>query len=264
MFIGIVSLLASAQVVLAQNHDYVAPISDEHIVADYISPLPDGEVLGTNNVQSETILAEKTMDLNNRYPIKSVNDVFGYNIRLAMYYLGEIPAFVESDSTSAGKGEFGKLGSLGEFAIPENFEVRLVLNPGEVFAFHDNVLPEFKDKTIKTIGSKFISAEGYKSSGALVGDGVCHLASLINWAATDAGLSVLAKVDHDFRAIPGIPKEFGTSIKYAEQGGNSQNQNLYITNNQDFPVEFRFEVNKDNVKIQILKEEEIKGILIIQ
>jgi len=68
----------------------------------------------------------------------------------------------------------------------------VVLKPGEVFAFHEDVLPQFNHKVIKTTHTHFNSQEGFKSDGYLIGDGVCHLASLINWAAKDAGLKVTA------------------------------------------------------------------------
>jgi len=65
------------------------------------------------------------------------------------------------------------------------------LNPGEVFAFHANVLPEFENPVI-TMNSKFYIEEGYKAIGGLGGNGVCHLASLINWVGSEAGLEVTA------------------------------------------------------------------------
>jgi len=107
---------------------------------------------------------------------------------------------------------------------------------------------------IKTTESKFIASEGYRSSGFIVGDGVCHLASLINWVATEAGLEVTAKVNHDFRPIPGIPRQYGTSIRYSQSGHNSQNQNLYIKNNFSFSVEFKFTVRKEKVELTIVKK----------
>jgi vancomycin resistance protein YoaR len=75
----------------------------------------------------------------------------------------------------------------------------------------------------------------------------------MNWAASHAGLEVTAKVDHNFMTIFGVPKEYGTSIRYAKLADNSQNQNLYIRNNFDRPVEFKFKVNNDAVELEIAK-----------
>lgn len=170
--------------------------------------------------KQEKVLVSHSLDLINRHENEFVNQVFKDNILLALDYLG--PSFV--------------------------------LQPGEVFAFHENILPEYKDKVVKTMGSHFMASEGYRSSGYIVGDGVCHLASLINWVASEVGLEVIAKVNHNFKPIPGIPKKFGTSIRYSPSGYNSQNQNLYIKNNFDFPLIFRFKIEKERVKLEILKK----------
>jgi len=76
----------------------------------------------------------------------------------------------------------------------------------------------------------------------------------MNWAAQDAGLEVVAKVNHNFFLVPGVPKEFGTSIKYLPNGGgNTQNQNLYIKNNFDYSVRFIFNSNNEEVGLKITK-----------
>ena len=192
-----------------------------------ISPVAEKVVV---EKKQEEVLASQQLDLTNRYDSQFVNQVFKDNIVLALVYLK------------------------GEKSEKEEFEVSFVLQPGEAFAFHENILTEFKDEVIKTTESKFIASEGYRSSGFIVGDGVCHLASLINWVATEAGLEVTAKVNHDFRPIPGIPRQYGTSIRYSQSGHNSQNQNLYIKNNFSFSVEFKFTVRKEKVELTIVKK----------
>jgi len=157
-------------------------------------------------------LAEHELDLTNRLPEEYGNEVFAYNILLALEYLGA-----------------------------DNF----VLQPGEVFAFHSNSLPEFVPSV--TMNSRFFMEEGYKSLAGLGGNGVCHLASLLNWTASNAGLEVTALANHSFAPVPGVPKEFGTSIR-----SQSKNQNLYIKNNLEAPVKFEFKVDGESVVLRIV------------
>ena len=77
---------------------------------------------------------------------------------------------------------------------------------------------------VKTMESQFMTDQGYRVISGLGGNGVCHLASLINWAASEAGLAVEARADHSFARIEGVPREYWTSIRYSQSGGNSQNQ----------------------------------------
>lgn len=187
----------------------------------------------------EEILASMPMDLSKRYDSEFVNGVFKDNIVLALRYLNDHARLEYSEPRS----------ELDWEKVRQPFTVGFTLQPGEVFAFHDKLLPEFKNQVVKTLGSHFIGQEGYKSDGFLYGDGVCHLASLINWAASHAKLEVTSLVDHDFRLIFGIPKEFGTSIN-----SHSATQNLYIKNTLDKPVEFRFKVNGERVELEIVKK----------
>ncbi|MFC1711422.1 VanW family protein [Patescibacteria group bacterium] len=200
-----------------------------------ISPLPESFF---GEEKQEEILATQKLNLDNRYDGSFVNQVFKDNIILSLHYLGGR----EKDKTV----DWEEIRKPGLFAF--------TLNPGEVFAFHANVLPEYEEMLVQTMNSNFFADEGYKNSGFIFGDGVCHLASLINWVATDAGLQVKAKVNHNFRLIPDIPKEYGTSIKYSENGGNSQNQNLYVQNNKSFPIEFRFTTSLNDLDLAVVKK----------
>ncbi len=129
-----------------------------------------------------------------------------------------------------------------------------MLNPGETFAFHDDVLPEYSDKVVKTTNAHFNYAEGFKSYGYLVGDGVCHLASLIYLVALDAGLDAKAPTRHDFMSIPEIDRQYGVSIfNNPNLPGANAKQNLYITNNRDKTVEFKFDYNGDKLKISVVE-----------
>lgn len=105
---------------------------------------------------------------------------------------------------------------------------------------------------VKTGGTRYIYDEGYQAVGGLTGNGVCHLASLLNWVAQEAGLEVKSPVNHNFAPVPGVPKKYGASIRYLPKGGNSQNQNLYFKNNSPFTVEFVFTADNQKVDLKIL------------
>jgi len=96
------------------------------------------------------------------------------------------------------------------------------------------------------MNSKFYIEEGYKAIGGLGGNGVCHLASLINWVGSEAGLEVIALASHSFAPVLGVPKKYGTSIR-----SQSKNQNLYIRNNFDYPVAFVFSTDDEEVSLKI-------------
>ncbi len=122
-------------------------------------------------------------------------------------------------------------------------EVSFKLKPGEVFAFHQDVLDKYKDNVAITTRANFNASQGFLNDGYLMGDGVCHLASVINWVAKDAGLYTEVPKNHNFTLIPGVPKEYGVSI-YFTPGNKESNelQNLYIKNTKDYPVEFKITV----------------------
>ncbi len=177
-------------------------------------------------------LATHSFSLNNRYGNDYVNGVFKDNILLTLKYLdGSVKAADEISWEN----------------IEKPFRYEFTLQPGQIFAFHDKLLPQYAGKVVKTTNAHFNYADGFKSDGFLTGDGVCHLASLIYWVARDAGLDAYSPANHNFAPIPEVPKEFGVSI-YAMPGdiAGSAHQNLYITNNKDMPVRFVFD-NKDNI-----------------
>lgn len=119
------------------------------------------------------------------------------------------------------------------------------LRPGEQFAFHG--------KGDKTTNANFGYNQGFKSDGYLTGDGVCHLASLMYMVAKNAGLETYAPANHNFAAIPGIPREYGVSIY------SGTPQNLYITNNKPYPIKFVFDNRGDTLTLTI-KESFAKNI----
>ncbi|MBI4038236.1 VanW family protein [Candidatus Daviesbacteria bacterium] len=171
----------------------------------------------------EQAITSYTMSLTNRQPDRFVNSVFRDNILLTLKYLGAY---------------------------------KFTLNPGETFAFHEDTFEKYHGKVVKTTNAHFNFQEGFKSDGYLIGDGVCHLASLMNLVAKNAGLEVEAPTNHNFAEIPDIPKEYGVSI-YSYPGRVLTNavQNLYITNNKPYPVEFRFGLENDNLTLAIYKSD---------
>ncbi|MDO8497344.1 MAG: VanW family protein [bacterium] len=184
----------------------------------------------------EQVLAYHEFSLNKRYENKEVNKIFKDNILLTLRY-------ARGEQINPAKIDWRQIG--------KPFQTKLVLTPGETFAFHDDVLPEYGGKVNKTMNAHFNSSEGFKSDGYLVGDGVCHLASLLYWVAQDAGLDPQAPTRHDFAPVPEVPQKYGVSI-YSGLGKNSssQVQNLYISNTKNKPIAFVFDYDGSKLAIK--------------
>jgi hypothetical protein len=188
----------------------------------------------------EQVLSQHAMSLEDRYPVQSVSDVFKDNILLTLYYLS---------------GKVKDPSQINWDEIHKPFHYEMTLKPGEVFAFHNDVLPQYQGKTIVTTNATFGPSDGFRSDGYLYGDGVCHLASLINWAARDAGLSVNAPTNHNFAVIPEISREYGTAIYYSPgQSQTNEMQNLYVENNLQKPVHFVFDYKDGMLSVSVAEE----------
>ena len=175
------------------------------------------------NMQTN-VVAQHNYSLSDRYPDSFVNGVFADNILLTLAYM-------------RGTAKEGQ--SVDWAKVKEDFEYSITLEPGQTFAFHDSVLPEYERSVAFTTNAHFNSLEGFKSDGWLVADGVCHLASFMNVVAKSAGLKVVAPTNHDFANIPEVSKQDGTAIYYTPNDhATSSMQNLYITNTFDTPVTF--------------------------
>lgn len=189
-------------------------------------------------VPRQDILATHNLPLSNRYKNPIVNNVFAENILLTLsYFFGE---------TTVGH-------PVNWENIKKPFTHNLVLKPGEVFAFHNEILPQFKGDHIVTKSINFGEQDGFLSDGYLYGDGVCHLASVMDWAARDAGLTVVSPTSHDFANIPDVPKQYGVAI-YTDGYNDmaSDMQNLYIINNKHKPVRFIFTYQKNILTVQVV------------
>lgn len=186
-----------------------------------------------------SVIAEHDYSLSDRYADSYVNNVFADNILLTLAYL----------RGTAKDGE-----RVDWTKVTQDYEYSMTLQPGETFAFHDQVLPEYAGKVTFTTNAHFNSLEGFKSDGWLVADGVCHLASFMNMVAKNAGLQVVAPTNHDFANIPEVPREYGTAIFYMPgEKTTSSMQNLYITNTFDTPVTFVFTHKGSSLDIKIEK-----------
>lgn len=176
-------------------------------------------------------VSQHTISLSTRYKTDFVNEAMRKNILLSLSYMS------------------GKT-----VDIKKSFQFYIVLHPQETFAFHDGLLPEYKEKSVKTGNAHFNYKEGFVSDGYLIGDGVCHLASLIYWAAKDAGLSAVAPTNHNFAEIPEIPKEYGVAVYYYPgRHGTNAKQNLYVTNNKDTDIYMQFEYDGENVGVNVVR-----------
>lgn len=199
------------------------------ILAYLFSGTPMPKTLGASSVS----LASRTFSLEDRYDNKFVNDVFKDNILLTMKYLdGSV-----KDSKDISWTE-----------VEKPFHYEFTLKPGEEFAFHDGVLPDYAKNVVKTTNAHFMWNEGFKSDGYLVGDGVCHLASFIYWAARDAGLTTYAPSNHNFAKINDVPKEYGVAIMSPSPLGN-----LYIINNKDKAISLVFDYKDNNLNVSVIE-----------
>lgn len=179
------------------------------------------------------------MSLDDRYANQFVNGVFKDNILLNLAYM-------------QGKVSSPKDIKWDEVTKPFTYEFKLY--PLNTFAFHGDIKEQYRPGLVKTTNAHFNAQEGFKTDGYLFGDGVCHLASLINWTAKEAGLSVEVPTNHNFANIPGIPREYGVSIyNNPNSKGTNTQQNLYITNNKSKPIAFRFEYADNKVKVSVIE-----------
>lgn len=197
------------------------------------------DTIGVQVSEHKTVLSNKSISLEQRQPDRYINSVFKDNILLNMAYL---------------RGSVTSKDNLSWDEVRKPFEYEFVLDPGQTFAYHDDVLDSYQESLVKTTRAHFNGSEGFKSDGYLMGDGVCHLASVINYAAKDAGLETYAPSKHDFAVINEVPKEYGVAI-YNMPGNRTvgQGQNLYITNNFDSKVTFRFDYDGDNLKVEVYR-----------
>ncbi len=194
-------------------------------------------MFSANSRVAPKVLSSVHYSLADRYSNSFVNDVFSDNILLTLAYM-------------EGKVKEGQAVSWDKVKSPDIY--KLVLKPGQTFAFHNEVLDKYKGKVVATTNAHFSSMEGFKSDGYLIGDGVCHLASFMNVVAKEAGLHVEAPTPHDFATIADVAKKDGVAIFYRpDDEASSQLQNLYITNNKPKPIAFVFNHKLKSLQIHV-------------
>jgi len=185
------------------------------------------------------LLSAQNISLENRDNNKFVNDVFKDNILLNIAYLS---------------GKVTKKDDINWEEIKKPLIYKFTLAPKRTFAFHGDVLEKYKNSIAKTTNARFNFDDGFKSDGYLMGDGVCHLASLIYWVAKNAGLDAYAPTNHDFAIIPEIDRKYGVSIyKIPDQMNMNAIQNLYVTNSKQSPAVFEFAYKNGDLKLSIFE-----------
>ena len=178
---------------------------------------------------STEVLAAHEFSLENRYDNEFVAGVFKDNILLTLRYLDN-PALTKAE--------------INWEEVEKPFHTEFTLEPGQEFAFHDKTLADYSKNVVKTANAHYNGAEGFKSDGYLIGDGVCHLASLMYWVAKDAGLTAYSPSNHNFAKINDVPKEYGVAILSPNPLGH-----LYIINSLDQPVTFNFDFDGENLVV---------------
>lgn len=201
-----------------------------------LQPISNG-LVSVAQKPKEQVLARREFSLEKRYAVESVNEVMKKNILLNIAYLD------------------GRVASKQDIAwdeVVKPFHSEFVLEAGKTFAYHEIVRNEYKGNLALTAKTNFNASDGYLSDGYLYGDGVCHLASLMNWAAQDAGLNVVVPKDHrSVGPINEVPDEYGVSI-YKDAAANiGANNNLYITNTKDEAVKFHFNYDGEQLAIYV-------------
>lgn len=218
----------------------VSLITASVLTVSAISPEISGSAqLQFTNKQAQIELASRSMSLNMRYGYELADNVYKDNILLNLAYLS---------------GTVKSKNDINWDHLHKPFTMEFSLEPGQKFAYHDLILPEYKDNVAVAAHTYFSSGEGYKSDGNLYGMGVCHLASLIHWASLDAGLESIAPSNHNFYPIPEIPKEYGVAIFASPDApAASVKQNLYIKNTLDTKVTFKFDFDGINLRVSVLE-----------
>lgn len=196
-----------------------------------------------NTIQpQDKVLSTESMSLENRaQPGSFMAEVMRDNILLTVAYMRGIisdPKNIDWDS------------------VRKPFEYSFELKPGEAYSFQKDALPEYKDSIVKTIEVNFAGQDGFKHDGYLMGDGVCHLASLFYKSAIKANIEATAPTNHDFMPIPEIEREYGVAI-YSMPGSVEANakQNLYIKNDTSGVVTFEIKYDGVNLETKVIKTE---------
>lgn len=197
------------------------------------------ELINEAQNQVQTEISSRSMSLDTRYGYELPENAYKDNILLNLAYIN---------------GSVKNRNDINWDNLKKPFAIEFSLEPGQRFAYHNLIDPKYGDNIAIAVQTNFGAGDGYKYADGLYGMGVCHLASLIHWAALDAGLESIAPTNHDFYPIPEIPKEYGVAIYNSPDAvAASQMQNLYIKNTLDSKVTFRFDFDGVNLKVSVIK-----------
>lgn len=200
------------------------------------NPQPLAVIMPVPASHDAKTLASHEISLEKRSDVASVNKVFKDNILLNIAYL---------------RGDTINPKTVNWNRVQQPFTYQFSLEPGQTFAYHNDVKQNYTN-VVKTTNAHFNAQEGFRSSGYLYGDGICHLASLIFWTAKDAGLQAEAPINHDFAKINQISREYGVSIySMPGQKAANSNQNLYVTNSTQNTVNFVFTFDGHNLLTRV-------------
>lgn len=185
------------------------------------------------------VLSSESISLENRaQPGSFMAETMRDNILLTTYYMRGNKVTATPDWTE----------------VRKPFEYSFELKPEETYSFQKDSLPEYQNSIVKTISVNFASQDGFKHDGYLMGDGVCHLASLFYKAALKAGVEAKAPTNHNFMPIPEIEREYGVAI-YSMPGNAEANaqQNLYVKNNTLEPIIFQINYDGKGLNVEVVK-----------
>src|SRR5581483_2070204 len=113
----------------------------------FIVLLTNSFVMPSQQKNAVQILSQKDYSLADRYNNAFVNSVFSDNILLTLAYM--------RGSVHAGQ-------QVNWNSVKKDFTYTLIIKPGKTFAFHDDVLPQYKTSDVNTTHAHFDSAEGFK------------------------------------------------------------------------------------------------------
>lgn len=197
------------------------------------------EPVSTPQNTPDEVVSERTISLDNRLVGTEANAVYKDNILLNLAYM---------------RGLVNSKSQIEWDQVRQPFTYEFILAPDQVFSYHDAVMSKYEGKVVKTTNSHFSGEEGYLTDGNLYGMGVCHMASVIYWAAKDANLESEAPTNHNFAVIREVPAEYGVAIYNSPLAlETSSKQNLYITNSFDKDIAIKFEYDGSSLKVSVLK-----------
>ncbi len=114
----------------------------------------------------------------------------------------------------------------------------LVLKPGEIFSFNEQVGPYTREAGYQPERSYL-----YHQTISSFGGGVCQVASTLYNAARNAGLEVIERVPHSAE-VKSVPPGFDATLAYGVA-------DLKFKNNGNSPIKLQTRIAQNQLKIEI-------------